>query len=132
MTDRRPDDDPRDRDPTSVAFVEETVMVLSGLFTLALFGFAIWQAVTGAGAVDPSVVVTDSRETADGEVMYEVELRNEGDAGLVAATVHARCESPPIELGFENVPAGGYRRGTVVCPSGTDDPRVLVTTWIQE
>lgn len=114
-----------------VPLFEKAVMVVSVLFTLSLFGFAIWQSLTGASAVVPTADLTGSEETSDG-VQYTVELRNEGDIGLVSATVEVGCTDPPTTLTFENVPAGGRRVGTVVCPPGTSDPTVSVVTWIQE
>lgn len=126
------DCDPRDEDPTTVAVVEEAVMIASALFTLALFGFAIWQALAGGGAVEPTVAVVDSHAGAGDRVVYDIELRNEGEPGLTLVTVQARCASPPIELTFQNVPAGGYRRGSIACPPGTTDPRLSVVTWVTE
>ena len=114
-----------------VPFFEKAVMVASVVFTLSLFGFAIWQSLTGASAVVPAADLTGSEETADG-VRYTVELRNRGDTGLVSATVEVRCTDPPTTLTFQNVPAGGRRVGTVVCPPGTSDPAVSVVAWIQE
>lgn len=111
-----------------VPFFEKVVMVVSVLFTLSLLGFAIWQALTGAGAVAPAVGLAGSEETADG-VRYTVELRNRGDVGLASVTVAVQCTDPPTTLTFENVPAGGRRVGTVVCPSGTSDPTVSIVTW---
>ena len=124
--------DPRDEDPSSVALLEEAVMVASALFTVALFGFAVWKALSGAGAVAPAVAVTDSEVTPDGEVVYEIEVRNEGDVGLVSVTVDARCVSPPASLTVENVPAEGHRTASVVCPPDADGPQVSVTSWVRE
>lgn len=110
---------------------ETVVMAVSVAFTLALFGFALWHALVGPGAVAPTVSVVDS-QPAPGGVQYTVVLSNRGDLGLVTATVEADCTDPPVEVVFENVPADGRRTGTVVCPPGTVDPAVSVTSWIQE
>lgn len=118
-------------DDEGVPFFEKVVIVVSVLFTVLLFGFAIWQSLTGAGAVAPAVDLTEGEETADG-VRYTVELRNEGDVGLVSVTVLVRCTDPPTSFTFDNVPAGGRRVGTVVCPPGTSDPTVSVVSWVQE
>lgn len=125
------DDDGGDPEDESVPLFEKVVMVASVLFTLSLFGFAIWHSLTGASAAAPAVGVTESEATVDG-VQYTVELRNEGDVGLVSATVVVRCTDPPTTFTFANVPAGGHREGTVVCPAGTSDPTVSVVTWVQE
>lgn len=115
-----------------VPAAEKVVMAASVAFTVALFGVAVWYAVTGSGAVAPTVSVVESQPTADGGVAYTVVLHNPGDVGLVSATVEAGCADPPAEVVFENVPASGRRTGTVVCPPGTTDPAVSVSTWIAE
>lgn len=111
---------------------EKIVIVASVLFTAGLFGFAAWQATTGAGAAAPEVGAIGHSTAPDGQVVYTVELRNPGDIGLVQATVTAGCTDPPTQLTFENVPAGGRRTGTIVCPPGTTDPRVSIDSWIPE
>lgn len=115
-----------------VSAAEKAVMVASVAFTVALFGFALWHALTGPGALAPTAVAVSSQPAPGGGVHYTVELRNPGDVGLVSATVEAECTDPPAELVFENVPADGRRRGTVVCPAGTDDPAVSVASWVEE
>ena len=115
-----------------VSTAEKVVMVVSVGFTALLFGFALWQALTGPGALAPTVSVVGSQQAADGEVVYTVALGNPGDVGLVSATVEAGCADPPTEVTFENVPADGRRVGTVVCPPGTNDPELSVVSWIQE
>ena len=119
-------------DPDEVSTAETLVMVLSVAFTLALFGVAVWYALTGPAAPAPTVHVVGSQPAPDGGVAYAVELRNPGDVGLVSATVEAGCTDPPPEIVFENVPADGRRTGTVVCPAGTSDPAVTVSTWVAE
>lgn len=114
-----------------VSAAEKIVMVASVAFTVALFGFALWQALTGPGALAPTATVVSSQPVQDGGVQYTIELRNPGDVGLVSATVEAACTDPPAEIVFENVPADGRRSGTVVCPAGTDDPAVSVSSWVR-
>lgn len=115
-----------------VSAAETVVMVASAAFTVALFGFALWHAVAGAGAVPPTAEVVGSQAAPDGGVIYDVQLRNEGDVGLVTVTVSVGCTDPPIEVEFENVPAQGHRSGSVRCPPGTSDPPVTVSTWVRE
>lgn len=112
-----------------VSTAEKIVMALSVAFALAIFGVAVWHALTGPGALAPTVEVVGSQPAGNGSVAYTVELRNPGDVGLLSATVEARCTGPPTTIVFENVPAAGRRRGTVVCPPGTTDPAVSVTSW---
>lgn len=116
----------------TVSTAEKAVMAVSAAVTVALFGFALWHALAGPGAVAPNVAVVDSQPAPSGGVAFTVELRNRGDLGLVSATVEAGCTDPPTEIVFQNVPADGHRTGTVVCPPGTSDPGVSVTTWVQE
>ncbi|WP_255196178.1 hypothetical protein [Halorarius litoreus] len=116
----------------SISTVELVVMVVSVVFTVSLFLFATWQAVTGAGMAAPVVGVTETSVEPGGTVVYTLELRNPGSVGLVRATVSAACASPPVTLTFENVPAGGRRVGTVVCPAGTTDPQLTVESWVHE
>lgn len=113
-----------------VSTAEKVVMAPSVAFTLAIFGVPVWYALTGPGAVAPAVDLVGSQPAGNGGVAYTVELRNSGDVGLVSATVEARCTDPPTTVVFENVPAAGRRRGTVVCPPGTTEPAVSVSTWI--
>lgn len=118
-------------DVETIPLAEKVAMAASVLFTLSLFGFALWHSFTGAGTAAPTVGVAGSEETPTG-VRYTVELRNPGDVGFVSVTVRAGCTDPPTEVTFENVPAGGRRRATVVCPPGTSDPAVSVLTWMEE
>lgn len=105
-------------------------MAASVGITLALFGVALWYALTGPGVVDSAVGVVGSHQSPDGDVVFTVELGNPGDVGLVSVTVSAACTDPPTELTFENVPATARRTGQVVCPSGTSDPSVSVSSWV--
>jgi hypothetical protein len=126
------DSDIVDSSESDISGLEKAFMVLSTVFTIALFSFAMWQAFTGPGPATPTVGVNEERVAEDGAVIYTVELRNRGDVGLVTVTVEAGCTEPPTELRFESVPASGTREGTVLCPPGTRNPDLSVTTWVQE
>lgn len=119
-------------DSDGMSAAEQAVMAASVGFTVALFGVALWYAFTGPGAVTPAVTVLDSQQSPGGDVVFTVELRNPGDVGLVSVTVSAECTDPPTELTFENVPATARRTGRVVCPPGTSDPSVSVSSWVTE
>jgi len=121
-----------DATDTDISTAEKAVMVISVGFTVTLFGFAIAQALMAPGPAEPTVVIIDERPASDGDVIYTVELRNHDDVGLVSATVEAACTDPPAELRFQNIPASGTREGSVVCPPGTRDPALSVTTWVVE
>lgn len=118
-------------DDQSPSTAETVVMVVSALFTLVFFSFALWQAVAAPPGGTPRVRVTDTRTTASGDVVVIVELRNTQEVGLSRATVEAECTTPPTDLTFEHVPAGGRRTGRMVCPPGTEDPKVSLASWIE-
>lgn len=113
-----------------VTTAEKVVIAASVGFTLLLFAYAGWQMATPAPADVPqaSVVGTDAYE--NGSVAVTVELRNPTDVGLVTATVELSCDSPPPEVQFSFVPASSTRTGTLVCPAGTMDPSVTVSSWV--
>ena len=115
----------------SVSWAERVVMLVALGFTAALFSFAVWQALTGATAVPPSANVTDVAGETENVTYYVVTLRNDGDAGLVSATVDVECPSPSRSVTFENIPSGAYRNATVSCP-GDGEPSAAVATWIPE
>lgn len=106
-------------------------MVLSALLTVAVFTFAVWQAVTAATAAPPSVRVVGAQSAPIGDLVVTVELANEGDVGLRSATVEVSCVDPPIEVEFLDVPVDGRRTGQVRCPPGTGEPDVSVVSWIE-
>lgn len=118
-------------DEQSPSTAEKVVMVVSVTFTVALFAFAAWQAVSPPAGEAPTADVVGQRTTASGDVVFTVEVANPQDVGLRRATVEAACTSPPTEVGFEMVPAGGTRRGQMVCPPGTATPDVSVASWIE-
>lgn len=120
-----------DGEDGSPSTAEKVVMVVSALFTLVFFSFALWQVVAAPATGDPTVRVADTRTTAGGEVVVTVELRNTQDVGLSTAIVEAQCTSPPTELTFQHVPSGGRRTGQIVCPPGTEDPKVSLASWIE-
>ena len=62
-------------------------------------------------------------------MLVHVLFEASGDRGLASATVEVDCERPPPDLTFENVPADGRERGTLVCPAGTTDPNASVSSW---
>ena len=107
----------------SVSWAERVVMLVALGFTAALFSFAVWQALTGATAVPPSANVTDVAggtenvtDVAGGTenvTYYVVTLRNDGDAGLVSATVDIECPTTSRSVTFENVPSKARRNATV-------------------
>ncbi|WP_254546558.1 hypothetical protein [Halomarina pelagica] len=49
--------------------------------------------------------------------------------GLVSVTVEANCTPPPTELTFQHVSTDSRRVGRSVCPPGTTDPGVSVSSW---
>lgn len=111
--------------------VERLVMAVSVVFTLLLFAYVSWQAVTTPSAAEPSAAVTGTEQLTTGQVAVTVTLRNEQDIGLVSATVVVDCGTPPPEITFEHVPTAGRRIGTVVCPAGTTAPNATVSAWIE-
>ena len=110
--------------------VEVAVMVVSILFTAALFTFAGWQMVSGPTTAQPQATVVGTETVANGSVVVTVELRNRQDIGLVSATVGADCSTPPPEVRFEYIPASSNRRGNLVCPPGSETPTVSVSSWV--
>ena len=107
-------------------------MAVSALFTIALLAYAGWQVVaTPVAAPAPQVQVVETETLSDGRVATTVELRNPTNQGLIVATVEAQCASPPPSVQFSYVPADSTRKGTLVCPAGTESPSVSVTNWIE-
>ncbi|WP_436912292.1 hypothetical protein [Halosimplex marinum] len=127
----RPDADADDTpEEAAVSTVERVVMVLAVALTVGLFGFAVWSAVAGASAAEPTASVVGERGTSANATYYGVVLRNEGDAGLVSATVSVACPEPRRRVTFENVPANARRNATVGCPPGTGPPSAEVVSWV--
>lgn len=109
--------------------VERAVSVASVAVTLALLGFVAWQAWTVPAAENPEARVVDTATLPNGGVEVTVEFVNDQDVGVVSATVELSCGSPPAEVTFEHVPAGGRATAHVVCPPGSSDPAATVRTW---
>lgn len=116
-------------DQGSPATVERVVIVVSTLFTLALFGYVLWQATLASTAVAPAATVVGTAELPDGRERVEVAVENDQQVGIASVTVAVHCTSPPARMTFEHVPVDGRRTGFVVCPPGTGTPRVTVTGW---
>ncbi|WP_436930870.1 hypothetical protein [Halosimplex halobium] len=123
----RDDDTPEE---AAVSTMERVVMVVAVALTVGLFGFAVWYAFAGAAAAEPTASVVDERGSGANATYYGVTLRNEGDAGLVSATVSVACPDPRRQVTFENVPANARRNATVGCPPGTGPPSADVVSWI--
>lgn len=111
--------------------VERAITVVSVVFTLAVVGVLVWQALTAPAGAQPRVSVVETGPAPGGGVGVTVELVNRGSVGVDAVTVELDCESPPPELTFQHVPASGRREGTVVCPAGTTAPNASIATWQQ-
>lgn len=108
---------------------ERAVAVLSVVVTLALLGFVAWQAWTVPPAENPTARVLDTRTLPDGSVEVTVEFVNDQDVGVTSATVEVDCDSPPPQVTFSNVPAGGRSTARVMCPPNATDPNASVVTW---
>lgn len=106
---------------------ERAAMIGSVLFTVALFGFVAWHAVTGTGAP----AAPEASIATTGEDVYRVRVTNSADVGLESVTVVVDCGDPPRQVVFEHVPASGTRRGTVDCPGDAATPSVDVITWVR-
>ncbi|MFC7142994.1 hypothetical protein ACFQMA_25175 [Halosimplex aquaticum] len=113
----------------AVSLAEQAVMVVALAVTLGLLAFAVWQALAGPAAVDPSANITSIEGATGNATFYGVTLRNAGDAGLVSATVGVDCPRPSREITFQNVPANAHRNATVRCPNGTA-PTADVVSWV--
>lgn len=116
----------REQEPSTA---ETAVAAASVAFTLALLGFVAWHAWTVPAAENPQTSVVATSQMPDGSVEATVELVNDQDVGVVSATVAVDCGSPPPEVTFTNVPAGGRMTAKVVCPPGTANPTASVRTW---
>lgn len=113
------------------SWVERFLMATSAAFTVALFAFVVWQAATTPAGGVPTAQLADTDTLPNDDVLVTVTFRNQQDVGLVVATVEVDCDTPPPELTFEHVPADDRRTGHVVCPPGTENPTVTVSTWIE-
>lgn len=118
------------RDQGEVSTAEKALTVVSVAFTVLVFGYVAWHAVKPPSEVQPKAEVVGTERAANGSVLVYVRFTSPGDSGLLSATVEADCERPPPEVVFENVPAGGREQGVLVCPPGTTNPNVSVSSWI--
>jgi|GEM_PF-3968506 hypothetical protein len=113
----------------AVSTTERVVMVAAVALTVGLFSFAVWNALAGASAAEPTATVSGERGQRGDATYYGVTLRTEGGTGLVAATVSVTCPDPRRQVTFENVPANAHRNATVSCPEG-GEPSAEVVSWI--
>jgi hypothetical protein len=111
--------------------VEKAVMAVSIAFTVALFAFAGWQMIQTPVQTAPEATVIGTNTLENGSVAVSLRLRNPADVGFVSVTVESPCTNPPAEVSFSYVPADTIRTGTIICPSGTTDPTVEVSSWVQ-
>jgi uncharacterized protein (TIGR02588 family) len=117
----------QDEEPSAAA---KALTGISVLLTVLLFGYVAWQAVQPPVDAHPQATVVGTDEASNGSVLVRVELTNPGDTGLISATVETDCEQPPPDVTFDYVPAGGREQGVLVCPTGTTDPNVSVSSWV--
>lgn len=115
----------------SPSTIEKVVMAISVGFTLGLFAFVLWQALTTPTGVDPTASVADTQPTSGGEVRVTVRFTNPSDVGVEMAIVEVDCTNPPTEVEFQHVPAEDYQEGQVACPAGTTNPNASVAWWIE-
>lgn len=111
--------------------VEKVVMAISVGFTIALFTFVLWQALTTPTAVDPTASIVDAQPMSSGDVRVTVRFTNPGDVGVEMAIVEVDCTTPPTDVEFQHVPAEDYQVGQVACPPGTTEPNASVGWWIE-
>lgn len=109
---------------------EKVLTGISVVVTLLLFGYVAWHAVQSPSGAQPQVEVVDTERLANESVLVHVEFANAGDQGLLSATAEVTCAQPPPDVTFENVPAGGVKQATLVCPPGTANPDVDVSAWV--
>lgn len=122
---------PDDGEDKSASPAERLLMVVSSVFTVALFAFVLWQASTTPVMAEPTATIIGTETLPGGDLKVTVDFRNEQDVGLVMATVEVDCDTPPPELTFEHVPADDRRTGYVICPPGTENPTATVSTWTE-
>lgn len=113
------------------SWIERALMAVSGIFTMILLLFVLWQALTTPASVDPMAAVTATETLANGDVRVTVTFRNEQNGGLTMALVEVDCDTPPPALTFEHVPADDRRTGYVICPPGTTNPTASVSAWTE-
>lgn len=119
------EDDRNDPSAIEIAF-----MILSALVTLALFGFLVYQAASAPQTGEPTAELLGMETLEDGSVLVEVGVHNHARQGLLVVEVEVQCDDPAPSLTFQNLPAEGRRKGTIVCPPGTTAPEVSISGWI--
>lgn len=125
-----PDDADRGSEAAGgISWLRLTFAAFGVLLTVAFVSFALWQALAAPSVSAPEATVVGTQTAENGDVLTTVQLRNPTDRGMASVTVESGCTDPPTELTFENVPPGGRRMGTMVCPPGTVNPTVAVSTW---
>lgn len=117
-------DDRQEPGPAAKAF-----MILSALAVAALLSYMAYQALTAPGSGLPEARVVATTPTPEGDVLVEVALRNVAVSGLREAVVEVDCQDPAPQVAFANVPAEGERRGFLLCPAGTQDPKASVASY---
>ena len=127
MSDESRDQDEQGRGPSTA---EKVLTAISIAFTVLVFAFVAWQAVQPPTSGAPRAKTVGVQTGPNGSTLVHVRITNPGNAGLLSATVEANCSQPPPEVAFENVPAGGQEEGVLVCPAGTTDLNVSVSSWI--
>lgn len=120
--------DPAKRTPETV---EKALMVVGGVLTFLVLGYLVWYAVTVEPSGPPRATVVGTEELSDGRVAVHVVLHVPEGSGLVSATVSSECTSPPATTSFSNLPADTTWSGTLLCPAGTTDPTVSVSSWVE-
>ena len=115
--------------------LERVVAVASIAFTVLLLSFIVWQgATTGAGATPTATVeAVESPPYGDGgpeRLRVTVRLENRGGSGIESVTVAVECGETPRRVQFTNVPGGGHKTATVLCPVGSV-PTAAVESWTE-
>ena len=108
---------------------EKALMVVGFLLTLASLLYVGWHVVAVPASPAPDATVVGTKTQPDGDVVVEVKLRVPENEGLETATVSSQCASPPPTVEFSMLPSDSTWTGTLVCPPGTTDPSVSVSSW---
>lgn len=107
---------------------ELALTAISVTFTVLLVGFLVWQALTTPVDAVPEASVVEVTQTGSGERQVDLEIVNRGSRGLLSASVEVDCGASSQAVTFDNVPADGIQRATVLCPAGSS-PTANVTTY---
>ena len=109
---------------------EKLVMAGSALLVAFLLGYMAWQAIALQDA-SPEAALLSTRTLPSGDVEVTVTLSNPGAKGLRDVAVEVKCGDQPPEILFSFVPAHATRKGTAVCPPGTQAPEVGITFYVE-